>query len=140
MEAFDPADWNFIKLKDFEIPGGANVYEYKNHPVVDGIPDFLRLNLYISKDHDFVNIWWGLLEPIFTESRLESVYKPEDFDYRASYNENLFRGYIETQEAAGHILKALRVDSTFMYKAPQVLSGGTDNKLRCDRLEILEAA
>ena len=59
---FDPTSWNFVKLRDFEFPVGIAVYELKNHVVVDGAPDFCRLNLYLSKDRDFVTIWLGLLE------------------------------------------------------------------------------
>lgn len=136
MEPFDPKTWNFIKLKDFEFPGGITVYEYKNHPVVDGTPDFVRLNLFLTRSEDFITIWWGLLEPLFTESKLESVDKPADFDFRGSYNEDLFRGHIESQETARHILQALRADSSYLYSAPQALSGGEDNKLRCDRVEV----
>lgn len=59
---FDPREWNFIKLEDFEIPGGVEVYEYKNHLAVNGKADFLRLNLFLTRDKDFVTIWFGLLE------------------------------------------------------------------------------
>jgi|SRR3989344_3990908 len=136
VNVFDPTTWNFIKLKNFEFPGGVFVYEYINHPTVDGNPDFVRLNLFLSKSEDFVTIWWGLLEPIFTESRFESVDKPADFDFRGSYVEELFKGCVESQETANHVFKALRIDTTGMYSRPQALSGGLDNKLRCDLVEI----
>jgi len=133
-EAFDPTHWNFIKLRDFEYPGGPLVYEYSNHRSVDGAPDFLRLNLYLSKDADFITIWFGLVDPVFAETRLDGVEKPADFSFHEQYNEELFRGYIDSQEAAGYILKALRVGDR--YTAPQVLSGGDDNnKLRCDLIK-----
>ncbi len=133
-EAFDPSCWNFIKLRDIEYPGGVLVYEYHNHPSVKGIPDFLRLNVYLSKDGDFVTIWFGLIDAIFAESRLEPVEKPADFSLKEQYNEELFKGYIESQEVARYILKALRVDASDRY-APHVLSGGADNRLRCDLIE-----
>ena len=134
MGTFDPTSSHFIKLQNFEFPGGISVYEYNNHPQVNGEPDFVRLNLYLSKDGEFVTIWFGLLEPIFTESKLESVGKPADFDFRDAYVEELFKGYIDTQEVGAHILKALRVDSSRSYAAPQMLSADSDNQLRCDVL------
>ena len=90
-ETFDPSCWNFRKLKDFEYPGGVLVYEYDNHPVVDGAPDFLRLNLYLSKDGDYVTIWFGLLDPLFAELRLGPVQTPANFSFE-EYDEVLFRG------------------------------------------------
>lgn len=135
MDSFKPKDWNFVKLKDFEYPGGVSVYEYRNHPTVDGKPNFVRINLYLSKDKDYVTIWSGLVEPIFTETKLRLVEKPSDFDFYGSYTEQLFRGYIESKETAKHIFKALRIGTSRRHSLPQILSGGTDNKLRCDMLE-----
>ena len=115
-----------------------SVYEYKNYPAVDGKQDFLRLNLYLTRDNNYQTIWHGLLEPIVTEAecengRLASVVKPEDFDFR-DYNEDLFRGHIDSDEAAGYIFKALRVGEAHR-QLPQVLSRGEDNALRCDLLQ-----
>ena len=138
MTAFDPARFRFVQLEDFRIPGDVPVYEYKNHPAVDGKRDFLRLNLYLTMDNSYVTIWHGLLEPIATEAecengRLASIAKPEDFDFRI-YNEDLFRGYIDSDDDAGYIFKALRVSESQRYLVPQMLSRGSDNKLRCDLL------
>jgi hypothetical protein len=131
MSPFDPTASGFVRLRSFEFPGGVAVYEYANDAIVDGNPDFLRINAYLSQDGDFVTVWRGLLEPLFAESRLGFVNLPVDFDFHRNYREELFRGYIESQEAAGHVIKALRVDSA----PPQVLSTGTDGKLRCDVVE-----
>ena len=138
MTAFDPTRFQFVQLEDFRIPGDVPVYEYKNHPAVDGKRDFLRLNLYLTMDNSYVTIWHGLLEPIFTEAecengRLASIVKPEDFDF-STYNEDLFRGYIDSDEAAGYIFKALRLGESERYLVPQMLSRGADNELRCDLL------
>lgn len=136
MTAFDPTRFNFVQLADFRFPGDVLVYEYRNHPAVDGKTDFLRMNLYLTMDNSYVTIWHGLLEPIFTEAecengRLTSVTKPEDFDF-GDYNEDLFRGYIDSDEAAGYIFKALRVGKSQRYLLPQMLSRGANNELRCD--------
>jgi hypothetical protein len=136
MPTFDPTEFNFVRLRDFGIHGNVSVYEFKNHSAVDGTKDFLRLNLYLTKDNDFVTIWNGLLDVLGTEAefengRMASVVLPEAFDFR-SYHEDLFRGYIDSNEAAEHIFKALRIGDPHRYAVPQVLTGGVDNKLRCD--------
>jgi len=131
LETFDPSRWKFRKIENFAYPGGVPVYEYDNHPIVDGAPDFLRLNLYLSKDGDYVTIWFGLLDPLFAESRLKSVEVPENFSFDV-YDEVLFRGHITAPADARCILDALRLGR---YAAPQVLSGGADRKLQCDMAE-----
>jgi hypothetical protein len=140
VTAFDPTRFNFVQLEDFRFPGDVLVYEYRNHPAVDGKKSFLRMNLYLAMDKSYVTVWHGLLEPIGTEAecengRLASVEKPEDFDFN-NYTEDLFRGHIDSDEAAGYIIKALRVGESHRYLLPQVLSRGADNKLRCDLLQV----
>jgi hypothetical protein len=80
-----------------------------SHPSVEGTPDFLRLNTYLSKDGAFVTVWYGLLEPMRTEAELAGVGWISDMDLATAYQEYLFRGYIETDDQARVILRALRV-------------------------------
>jgi hypothetical protein len=120
----------------FVCRGGVSVYEYNNHPAVDGRPDFLRLNLYLSRDGNYVTVWNGLLEILFTEAefkngRMASVKLPEEFDF-AAYDEPLFRGYIDSREAAEHIFRALRIGEEYSDWMPQVLHAGPDRTLHCD--------
>jgi hypothetical protein len=87
-----------------------------------------------------VTIWYGLLEPLFaeaelTDGRLASVAKPADMGFIHSYNEDLFRGDIDSAETAKHIFKALRVDKTGRYAIPQMLVAGRDNSLTCELME-----
>jgi hypothetical protein len=124
---FKPDAFNFVALANFQLPGGVAVYEYANHPRVDGKPDFLRINAYLSMDGAFVTVWRGLVEPLLVDAHLGSVNLPDDFDFRSTYTEELFRGWIETAEAARHILAALQLDEV----PPQVLSS-VDGELRCD--------
>ena len=128
---FDPSTFDFVRLQDFQFPGGVTVYEYANHPLIDGRPDFLRINTYLSRDGDFVTIWRGLLEPLFVESGLGFVEVPACFDFRESYTEELFKGWIDSSEAVAHILKTLRLDCV----PPQVLSIGANGKLQCDPID-----
>jgi hypothetical protein len=134
QDAFDPLRHGFVLLREFQFPGRVSVYEHANHPAVDGAPDFLRLNLYLSKDGTYVTIWHGLLEPIAAEAKLPALANmPADFDLFSSYCETLFRGHIDSAEAAAHIFRALRIEqSREHYALPQVLAVGADNKLRCD--------
>jgi hypothetical protein len=140
---FDPTPFGFVLLRDFQIADSVRVYEYKNHPAVDGTKDFLRLNLYLTMDDTYVTIWYGLLEPLFAETefakgRLASVTKPADMDFMHAYNEDLFRGDIDSAETAKHIFKALRVGKHGRYAVPQMLTGGKDNTLTCDLMEKID--
>jgi hypothetical protein len=132
MERFDPTQFGFALLKGFRFPGGVRVYEYQNHPTVDGAPDFLRLNLYLSKDCGYVTIWHGLLEPIAAEAKLANVRWSEGFDLHLQYDEVLFKGHVDSAETAGHVLNALRVGQAGHHTRPQVLSVTASNTLRCD--------
>lgn len=141
MASFDPTLFDFVRLRDFLIGGSVPVFEYRNHPTVDGGKNFLRLNVYLSRDGEYVTVWRGLLEPMFTEAELTEgqlalVDKPDDLSaFLRSYNETLFRGYIDSDDTAEHILQALRIQSSSQYPLPQELRRGSDNKLSCDKLE-----
>ena len=137
---FDPTQFGFVELQDFRIADAVPVFEYKNHPAVDGTKDFLRLNLYLTRDGIYVTIWHGLLEPLFAETefaegRLASVARPANMDFIDSYNEDLFRGDIDSAETAEHIFKALRVGPGGRYTLPSMLIGGRDNTLTCHLME-----
>jgi len=140
---FDPTQFGFVQLRDFRIAGSVAVYEYKNHPAVDGTKEFLRLNLYLTLDGSYVTVWHGLLEPLFAEAefaegRLASVRAPANMDFMHSYNEDLFRGYIDSAKTAEHIFKALRVGEDGRYTVPAILVGGTDNMLTCRLMEKID--
>ncbi len=141
MASFDPTLFDFVRLRDFLIGGSVPVFEYRNHPAIDGGKNFLRLNVYLSRDGEYVTVWRGLLEPMFTEAELTEgqlalVDKPDDLSaFLRSYNETLFRGYIDSDDTAEHILQALRIQSSSQYPLPQELRRGSDNKLSCDKLE-----
>lgn len=59
---------------------------------------------------------------------------PKNFDFN-TYNENLFRGYIDTEDEAKHILHALRIGTGKGIPLPQLLSAGSDNKPRWDVID-----
>ena len=130
MSSFEPEAFNFVELRDFAFPGAVDVYEYRNHPGVDGRPDFLRMNVFLSKDASFVCIWSGLLDTVIAEGMLEGVRLPPGIDLMALYQQDLFRGYIETSNAAACILDALRLDSRTSFPFPQRLTGD-DGTLCC---------
>lgn len=133
-EPFDPTPFNFVLLRDFQYPGGVFVYEYRNQAVVDGTHDFLRLNLYLTTDGNYVTIWHGIIEPAgiemeFERGRLVGVDKPP-MEHLTSCDEPLFRGYIDSPEAAAHIFKALRIGTPrTQFASPQVLRITSDNKI-----------
>jgi hypothetical protein len=129
-QRFDPTKAGFVLLRDFEYPGPVQVYEMCNHPVVDGLANLLRLNVYLSRDADFVNIWHGLLEPVFAADKFE-IARAKDFI--ASCDEPLFRGYIATEAEANVILRAIRVTG---YTMPEELRGAP-HQIRCDDVSPL---
>jgi hypothetical protein len=128
MTGFDPTAFKFVELQDFKFPGGVSVFEYANHSLVDGKADFLRINAYLSKDGTFVTIWRGLPEPQFAEANLGFVAVPDGFDFHGVYTEELFKGWLDTAETAGHIIKALRLDDV----TPHALRAGANGELQCD--------
>jgi hypothetical protein len=138
MEAFDPTQLGFARLEGFQFPGGVHVYEYRNHPAVDGVPNFLRLNFYLSRDGNYVTIWHGLLEPIAAEAKLANAGMPKDFDLHSQYDEPLFKGHIDSAEAAAHIFKALRIGQPGHHERPQVLSVTAGSGLRCDFVKAID--
>jgi hypothetical protein len=139
MEGFDPTEFGFVLLKGFQFPGGVHVYEYGNHPTVDGAPDFLRLNVYLSRDGSYVTIWHGLLEPIAAEAKLAHARAPKDgFDLHSLYDERLFKGYVDSAETAKHVFNALRIGQPGHHALPQVLSVTAGNTLRCDLVKAID--
>ena len=126
ISAFDPATHGFVLLRDHRPPGGVRCYEFRNHASVDGISDYRRLNLYLTQDGKFVTIWWGFLEAIVAEALLR-----EAGAEAASYDEPFFRGYIESDEQATHILRAVHPAAS----PPQILRRDPVKGITCDDLE-----
>ena len=122
---FDPLRHGFVLLPKHRPPGEVKFYEWRNHACVDGTHDYHRLNGYLSQDRDFVTIWFGLLEPIFLEGWFDEagLELPE-------YNEDLFRGHIESDEQARQILKALRPN---LWR-PQILRSDPSRHIICESL------
>jgi hypothetical protein len=123
---FDPTLHEFVLLPDHLPPGNVRFYEYRNHVCVDGKPDHHRLNVYLTQDGPFVTIWFGLLDNILAET----LFRNHGME-PVNYDEPLFRGYIEFEVEATHILKALRIDRVF----PQRLRSDPIKGIVCDPLE-----
>jgi len=120
INPFNPLDHNFILVPKIN-PQGIEHYELKNHAKADGTHDFLRMNIFLARDGDFVNIWYGSVDSgganaFFKKHGVE--YTPED--------EKLFRGYISTNTEADVILSALRLDEGF---SPSVYATDSDGKI-----------
>lgn len=130
MMKFEPERFEFIRL-DYA-PSGLPFYEYKNHDLVDGRTDVMRLNIYMSRDGQFTCIWKGLLEPSMTQGMFKLPPPADALDFGDIYCEQLFRGYIETSEEAEVILRALRITEA-SEDLPQILRGAPDD-IRCEAL------
>jgi len=124
--AFDPAAHGFVLLPDHRPPGGVRFFEFRNDACVDGTPDYRRLNLYLSQDGGFVTIWWGCLGSV----AIGALFRDHGLA-PADYDEPLFRGYIDSDEQARHILKALRPGG----RLPQVLRVDSIRGIVCESLE-----
>ncbi len=132
MKGFDPTSLGFTLLKEYRDVGNVAIYERTNHPCVDGSHDFLRINTYLSKDNDYVTIWWGLLDAVIAEGRFDLPELLASISFYEQYTEMLFRGYIEDNEAGAVILRAFRFEKR--YGGPQILRGAPHD-LRCEILE-----
>ena len=76
MASFDPEHHGFLRVVDCA-PGGVTMFEYSNHPVIDGKVDVFRINLYLSRDGTFVTVWNGLIEPKMTEAMFQLDVPPD---------------------------------------------------------------
>ena len=135
LPPFDPRDQGFVKLEQFQFPGEVQVFELRNHACVDGTHDNLRLNYYLSKDHDFVTVWWGLLDPFIAEEPFHELLTKHELSLASMYNEPLFRGTLATNTDAAVILRATGVVPIEKpaSRRPQVLMGAPSD-LRCEDL------
>ena len=106
---FIPEDFGFFQRKEALYPPDVKFYE-KDHPSIDKSveKDWKRLNLFLSKDGDFVWIWYGVIDPVFAETAYSEMFDLpfEDYDPDETY----FRGYIATNQEAEVILKAIRFE------------------------------
>lgn len=121
---FSPTEHGFVHLCDFDRGEGLEFYELRNHECVDGVVDFCRLNYYLSQDEDYVTVWQGCLEFVLMEARLGELALGDD-----NFHDQLFCGYIESVEQAGHILRALR--ALRMESGPSLMVKGAGGRMEC---------
>ena len=124
---FNPCDYGFKRLDISH--QGLTFFERDLNMEPKEKPDFLRLNVYLTQDGPFVTIWSGLFDPALSEGVLP-VKLPDGFEFREMYNQDLFRGYIETDSAASVVLKTLRLEKY----PPNVLEADSDGRLVCSAL------
>ena len=125
---FLPEEFGFKKLNVHH--GPLCFFELASGVFCDGKPNPLRINVYLSKDNDFVTVWHGLFDPLFVDQRFHDVIKQaglDDFDFYTQYQTPLLRAHIENAEAAQVILKSLRYEKL----SPNMLTIDEDNKIAC---------
>lgn len=128
---FNPLDFGFVKLGLQH--GSLSFYEYRSGDFCDGTLKPHRLNLYLTQDGEFVTVWHGLFDAAFVDQAFHDLLKQvghRDFDFAGTYNVALFRGYIETQDEATLILKAVRYTGF----SPSILRIDAENCICCDPL------
>lgn len=110
-------------------PGALTHYERVSDNIELLSYDLLRLNVYLSQDGDFINIWFGFLDAFGAESQL-GFSDDQRFNFQEMYTDFLFRGYVDDDETGQTILAALRIDKFL----PQALRLSDDGKLECYKL------
>ena len=84
------------------------------------------MNIYLARDHDFVNIWYGSVDSM----GVEVFFDKHGIDFNHE-DEKLFRGYITRKEEADVILPALSLDSMY---SPSVYLIDNEGKPRNENL------
>jgi len=124
--SFDPRDFGF---RCFKLRNETLHFFERDIGFDNADPDMNRLNTYLSQDGEFVTIWWGLFDPFITEAEFKGK-APEILNFQDQYNNDLFRGFIQNNEQAEVILKAIRYDKL----KPQHIFIDGKNGLMCDFL------
>lgn len=108
-EPFKPENFGFILRSDYKPPRFPDHYERNSSEHEIGPDeDWGRINVYLTKDDDFICIWYGVLDPVEADILCQKWY---GFDWPDSGDfQELFRGYISSKFEAEVILKALRLD------------------------------
>lgn len=124
---FDPLKFGFNRVN--MNPPGYTVYEKDLGDLTKENPDFLRLNIFLSQDGDFVTVWAGLFDAAFAEGRLEFE-NSHLINFHEQYHETRFRGYIKDNKTATIILKTLMLDNYY----PSKLELDEEGRLCCNSL------
>lgn len=125
---FQPEDFGFKKL---ELQNGSLCfYEYASGDFCNGKLNAHRINVYLSKDHNFVTVWHGLFDPACIDQKFHDLLEQsdfKDFDFSTQYNTPLLRAHIESSQAATIILKSLHYEQ----QIPSMLIIDAHNKITC---------
>ena len=114
QERFKPEDFGFFLHTESIYPPQVQFYEL-DHPSIDKsvTKDWKRLNYFLSRDNDYVTIWYGPLDIILASLAYEEEY---GFELTAEQHiDDRFKGYIRTNAEAKVILEALRLKAFPQY-------------------------
>lgn len=106
--AFKPEDLGFFWREELTYPSGLRFYEL-DHPDIDKRikKDWRRINAFLSKDGDYVTMWYGPIDLLAASMEYEEL---EGFTLSAEQHiEYHFRGNIKTKEVGELIWNALRL-------------------------------
>jgi hypothetical protein len=105
---FKPEDFGFFKRTESLSPSGVEFYEFDHSSIDKTIKDdWKRLNYFMSKDGDYVTIWYGPLDII-----LASIAYKRAFGFELTPEQHIddrFKGYIRNNKEAAVILNALKI-------------------------------
>lgn len=114
QDRFRPEGFGFFLHQEELYPPEVQFYEL-DHPSIDKsiTKDWKRLNYFMSRDNDYVTIWYGPLDII-----LASMAYEEEFGFELTMEQHVeyrFKGYIRTNEEAKVIFNALRIEAFPQY-------------------------
>jgi hypothetical protein len=105
---FNPLDIGFFLRADSLYPPDIEYYEL-DHPNIDKSlqKDWKRMNVFLSKDGDFVTIWTGPVDIGIASGVYEEQY---GFELKVEQHiENYFRGYIRNKMEGEIIWNAINL-------------------------------
>jgi len=107
-DQFSPEKFGFFLHTERLYPPEVQFYEL-DHPSINKsiTKDWKRLNYFLSRDNDYVTIWYGPLD-----INLASAAYEEEYGFELTSEQHIddrFKGYIRTNAEAEVILKALQL-------------------------------
>jgi hypothetical protein len=109
-DIFIPEDFGFILRSDYTPPLAPPAHYERDSPDYDIRPneDWGRINVFLSKDDDFVCIWYGVIDSLLANGVCQKLF---GFEWTKVHGDSeLFRGFICTKHEAKVIFNALRFD------------------------------
>ena len=124
-QLFNPEKHEFRKL-DMDGPGDLVWFEKCFPGLGEAGYDPLRLNVYLTRDHDYTTIWLGFIDSAIAEMKL-GFFDDPSINFSEMYELTYFRGDIQDDAFGQHVLKAIRIERV----VPNALRLNDNKQLEC---------